>query len=216
MDPWELTSQMLHGLPNENRRQHIVVTVEDEEGEEYELSISPTGHPGLLSMDGNFDPISSTVNLDHDEMSMTMTVDEIMQLLYKYNITEVARLEGNGHPNRFRRATGNLLGVENQTRKRMQRSAPKLPKYNNLPTGQGIVTKDTNWGFGGGMEWDDLPVYLDGNVNQRNMHVRHVIPYAIIEGEVKRGRQQNPFNRSRFEIEHVRRVTRNGRNNRRQ
>ena len=137
-----------------------------------------------------------------------MSVGDITRLLQRYDVAEVARMGTGENAVRFRRNRQNLLGRENQARVRAGRLAPKPPRYHELPTGQGVVTGATNWGFGGGVDWEDSPVYLNADVDPRNMHVRHVIPYEIIEGEIKRGRQENPFNRTRFDIGQVRRLNR--------
>jgi hypothetical protein len=183
------------------------VVVVDAMDYDMEMWISPTADPNVFDVTGCFDPISGSIGPDEPEMGYEMTVDAIMEMLQRYSISKVKEF-GPGphiHPVRhFRRSAGQLLEVQTQA----ERISRRLPPYNTLPTGQGILTANTNWGFGGGMNWNDLPVYMDNNVNQRDMHVRHVIPYNTMNQLVRRGDQRNPFNRSAFQIGQVMRAER--------
>ncbi|GAQ93624.1 hypothetical protein KFL_017250010, partial [Klebsormidium nitens] len=162
----------------------IVIEIEDEDEVTYELTFTSTSNPSRFVVEGRLDPRSGSVGSDYEETSATMTVGQIVRLLQRYTVAEVAATGGE-NPVRFRQE--NLLGAENQARVREQRFAPRLPRYEQLSTGQGVITNATNWGFGGGVEWADSPVYLNSDVDPRDMHVRHVIPYDIIEQVRRRG-----------------------------
>jgi hypothetical protein len=183
-------SSLLTSCCPRNGSKSVVVEIEDADEEPYELMFTPTPDPSRFVVEGFFDPRSGTVGSNYEEISPTMTVGQIVRLLHRYNVAGVAAT-GRVNPIRFRRQ--NLLGPKNQARKRAQRLAPKLPRYEQLSTGQGVVTNATNCGFGGGVESTDSPVYVKDDVDPTNMHMRHVISYNNIEQEVRRGRQQNPF-----------------------
>ena len=103
MDPWRLTLQMLHDLPR-NGRHSVVVSIKDEDEEGHEVTITPTADPSKFEVEV-MPPF-----LDEEEEPQTMSAGDIVRLLQRYDVAEVARIGMGENAVRFRRSRQNLLG----------------------------------------------------------------------------------------------------------